>query len=168
MILIPSACEQLQHHAVRDPGRSRIIARTVTWKISENNTRPEYRPLVAGRKRYVRMGHVEVSISTDSVSLIIILFSDVVDGVDLYIARIWEAMASTWRGQKKNYSWQHFILARGRSRKARNKVAFTLFPPPLTPFPQPDTFSLSSCLWRSWVFLWGGWLSTQSMVGVLS
>jgi hypothetical protein len=49
----------------------------VTWKISENSSKPGYRPSVADRKRYVRMGPVEVSISTDSVSLIIIPYSDV-------------------------------------------------------------------------------------------
>jgi hypothetical protein len=53
----------------------------VTWKISENNSRPGYRPSVAGRKRYVRIGPVDVWTSTDSVSLIIIPFSDV-DGIE--------------------------------------------------------------------------------------
>jgi hypothetical protein len=52
----------------------------VTWKISENKSKPGYRPSVAGRKRYARMGPVGVWISTDSLSLIIIPFSDVVDG----------------------------------------------------------------------------------------
>jgi hypothetical protein len=54
----------------------------VTWKISENSSRPGYLPSFAGRKRYVRMGPVDVSITTDSVSLIIIPFSDVVDGIE--------------------------------------------------------------------------------------
>jgi hypothetical protein len=53
----------------------------VTWKIAENSNRPGYRPSATGRKRYVRMGPEEVSISTDSVSLIIIPFSDV-DGIE--------------------------------------------------------------------------------------
>src|SRR2546427_4507921 len=69
----------------------------VTWKISEYSTRPGYRPSVPGRKRYVRMGPVEVWISADSVSLMIISFSDLVDGNDLLIARTWDAMASTGR-----------------------------------------------------------------------
>jgi len=53
--------------------------RPVTWKISENSSKPGYRPSVAGRKRYVRMGPVDVWTSTDSLSLIIIPCSDVVD-----------------------------------------------------------------------------------------
>jgi hypothetical protein len=67
-----------------DYGRS---MRPVTWKISETSTRPGYRPSVAGRKRYVRMDPMDVWISTDSVSLIISPFSDVVDGNELHIAR---------------------------------------------------------------------------------
>jgi len=59
-----------------DYGRS---MRPVTWKISENSSRPGYRLSVAGRKRYVRMSPVEVWISTDSVSFIIIPFADAVD-----------------------------------------------------------------------------------------
>lgn len=53
---------------------------SVTWKISENCTRTRYRPSVAGRKKHVRMGPVGVCISADSVSLMILPFSDLFDG----------------------------------------------------------------------------------------
>jgi hypothetical protein len=59
----------------------------VTWKISENSTRPGYRPSAVGRKRYVRMDPVAVWISADSVSLIIILLSDLVDRKEPLITR---------------------------------------------------------------------------------
>ena len=72
----------------------------VTWKISEYSSRPGYRPSDAGRKRYVHIGPVNVWILTDSVSLIIIPFSDV-DGIKLDIASQMEVMALTRRGHKK-------------------------------------------------------------------
>jgi hypothetical protein len=53
----------------------------VTWKISEYGSRPGYRPSVASRKRYVRIGPVDIWISTDSIFFIIIPFSDV-HGID--------------------------------------------------------------------------------------
>ena len=59
---------------------------SVTWKIPENSSRPGYRPSATGRKRYVRIDPVGVGTSTDSVSLKIIPFSDVVDGNKLHIA----------------------------------------------------------------------------------
>jgi len=46
----------------------------------------------------VRMGPVGVWISADSVSLMIIPFSDLVDGNELLMARKWDTVASTWRG----------------------------------------------------------------------
>jgi hypothetical protein len=51
----------------------------------------------------VRMGPVEVWISADSVSLMIISFSDLLDGNELLIAREWDAMASTGRGSSAAY-----------------------------------------------------------------
>ena len=70
----------------------------VTWKISEYSTRPGYRPSVAGRKTYVRMGPVGVWISADLVSLMIIPFSDLMEGNSLLIVRTWNTMASIGKG----------------------------------------------------------------------
>ncbi len=46
-----------------------------------------HRSSAMGRKRYVRMAPLDVRISTDSVSFIIIPSSYVVDGIERHIAR---------------------------------------------------------------------------------